>query len=646
MNKHRNGLRRILPPFSRNGQQKPSPPLSLYQGKEGGQGESEGPRQRIVRAVQGTARSMLQVLRLVGSTHAPLTVTLAILTLARSVVPAAEVWLTKLVIDTVVKAVQSGNAEAYGRHIIILAAAQFSLIAGSSLFRALANISQQLLQERVTIRVQTLIMEQANRLDLVTFENPRYYDAIQQAQRESAYRPVQMVAELFGLGRNIIIFLSMIGLLAGLSPLIALIALASPVPAFIANSRYGWYGFQLMRRQSPLRRLMSYLTTVLTTDTFTKEVKIFSLGPYFVDRYRSLAQRYYRDTRSLLVRRYLAGFGWGLLSLLATSATYLYMALLALASRITLGDLTMFTRATSQVQEGFQSILSGFSALYEHGLYVTVLFDLLAQEPRVRAPVQPIPVRRPFQQGIEFRNVSFTYPGMEQPALRNVSFSIAPGETVAIVGRNGAGKTTLVKLLARLYDPDSGQVLIDGHDVREYDPDELRREIGAIFQDYAEYHLSAGENIGVGRIERIDDEAALNAAAERGGAAETIARLPAGYRTVLGKWFDGGHQLSGGEWQKIALARAFMRDAQILILDEPTAALDAQAEYELFARIRELTQGRTAIFISHRFSTVRLADRILVLENGDLVEQGSHDALLQRNGHYAHLFELQAASYR
>jgi ATP-binding cassette subfamily B protein len=284
--------------------------------------------------------------------------------------------------------------------------------------------------------------------------------------------------------------------------------------------------------------------------------------------------------------------------------------------------------------------------MYEHQLYLKTLFELLDFAPLVRAPEHPLPVRRPMQEGIEFRNVTYTYEGKDEPALREVTFSIAPGETVAIVGHNGAGKTTLVKLLARLYDPTSGQVLIDGHDVREYDPDELRGEFGVLFQDYVSYQFTARENIGIGRVERLEDAPAISDAAAKSGASRVIETLPEGYDTVLGKWFDGGVNLSGGEWQKVALGRAFMRDAQILILDEPSAALDAKAEYELFSRLQQLAHGRTAIFISHRFSTVRRADRILVFEEGRLIEQGTHHELLALGGRYAELFNLQAASYR
>jgi ATP-binding cassette subfamily B protein len=298
------------------------------------------------------------------------------------------------------------------------------------------------------------------------------------------------------------------------------------------------------------------------------------------------------------------------------------------------------------VQGAFQGILGGVQGIYENGLYLSTLYELLEREPKIQAPEHPAPIRRPFQQGIEFRNVTYRYPGRDVPALENVSFTIEPGQTVALVGRNGAGKSTIVKLLGRLYDPDEGQILIDGRDVREYDPVALRREFGVMFQDYAAYQVSAGENIGVGNVDHADDQPAIATAAERAGADDVIAGLPEGYDTTLGKQFEGGHQLSGGEWQKIALARGFMRDAQVLILDEPTSALDAQAENDLFARIKDLTRGKMALYISHRFSTVRMADRILFLENGRLVEQGTHDELMLQGGRYADLFDLQAASYR
>lgn len=625
--------------FSRNGR-KPAP-------NDGG----GTPRWRLnagtVRAgISGTWRATVRVFRLVWSSSRLLTTGLGAMTIAQSVIPVLQVWLAGRLIDEVVEGIRSGVGDDHIRPVAILIIAQLALFLGSSLFQTLGNICQQLLQERLSIHVQLLIMEHANSLDLADFENATYYDQLQQAQRESANRPVQMVSGVFGLVRSIITFATMIALLASLSPWVAAAALLTPIPAFISGSRYGWWGFQQMRRQSPIRRLMSYLTTLLTTDSFNKEIKLFTLGDHFIGRYRTISTQYYEETKGLLVRRYLASFAWGSLTIASAVGTFFYVALLALRGSITIGALTVYSQAVQQVQGAFQGVLGGVQGLYEHGLYLSTLYDLLDRQPKIAAPAEPRPVSIPFVHGIEFQHVTYRYPAKETAALEDVSFVIKPGETVALVGRNGAGKSTIVKLLGRLYDPSEGRILIDGHDIREYDPGELRSQFGMMFQDYAAYQLSARENIGVGSVGQVDDLAAVKTAASRSGADTVIEALPGGYGSNLGKWFDEGHELSGGEWQKVALARAFMRDAQILILDEPTASLDAQAEHDLFERIRDLAAGKMAIFISHRFSTARKADKILVLEQGRLIEAGTHEELVLHGGQYANLFELQAASYR
>jgi ATP-binding cassette subfamily B protein len=391
---------------------------------------------------------------------------------------------------------------------------------------------------------------------------------------------------------------------------------------------------------------MNYLEHVLTVDSSVKEVKLFNLGEPLLKRYSDAFQVFFREDVDLARRRSIISVGLGVLASLSYYGAYAWIVFVTIAGAITLGSMTFYLTLFRQSQGAFQGLFSNITRLYEHGLFMDNLFTFLALQPQMTQAAQPVPVPPRLQRGIEFRNVSFRYPGRDDWALREINLMIAPGEKLALVGPNGAGKTTLIKLLTRLYDPTEGQILLDGVDLRDYDPDELHRRIGVIFQDFVRYQLTARENIGFGHIDHLDDVQRIDAAAQRGGADDIMAVLPAGMETMLGRWFEDGFELSGGQWQKIALSRAFMRDGEVLVLDEPTASLDAEREYAIFQRFRELTTGKIAVLISHRFSTVRMADRIAVIEGGRITEIGSHAELLQRGGTYARLFEMQAEGYR
>jgi ATP-binding cassette, subfamily B, bacterial len=620
----------------------------------------------LKQSIAGTSSALPRVLRLVWDASPRITLGLFAATVVAGVIPAGAAYTSKLLVNAVVRGIlihttQIGNVVRFHdldpnlptggptftavNMIILVAGLQLGLFALTALLGTIRNITQQLLQNSVAMRIQLMVMEKAASLDLSFYEDPASYDLLRRAQTDSINRPVLMISTAFGLVQTLLTFISMIAVLIVVSPLLALLALLSPIPAFVADTRYGWRGYNIARWGSRLLRRMTYLVNLVTTDSYAKEVKLFGLGGYFIDRYRIIANTFYSSQRAQVARRYITGFAWGNLSTIATSLTYLYVALQAVAGRLTLGDLSYYTIAAQSVQGSIQGILGGFSGMYEHNLYLNNLFELMDARSSMPVTANPVKVPQPMRGEIRFDNVTFAYPGAEKPALTDLSFTVKAGETLAVVGRNGAGKTTLFKLICRLYDPSEGRILIDGTDIRDFEPADLRAQIGAMFQDYVTYQATASENIGLGNVSDIGDREAIEAAGKQAGADELIAGLPQGYDTALGKWFDSGVNLSGGEWQKVALARAFMRDAKILLLDEPTSALDAQAEYDLFERLRSLTRGRTAVYISHRFSTVRRADRIVFLEHGTLVEEGTHEELMRLNGRYARLFRMQASAY-
>ncbi|MFL6125997.1 ABC transporter ATP-binding protein [Actinophytocola sp.] len=597
---------------------------------------------RLRVAAAGTVRGLPKVAKLTWQASPAMTIMILVSTLVGGLVPTVTAYVAKLLLDSVVAAVAGHGST--GR-IVEVSVFQLGILTFTAVSTALTNVAQQLLQERMTLTIRHQVMDHASRLDLSFFEGSESYDLLRQASQEAPSRPVSMMSSALSLVRTGITFASMIVLLVSVSPLLAVVVLLAPIPAFISQSKYGARAFMLALYVSPIRRRMEYLSSLVTTDTYAKETKVFGLGPYLVDRFRRLGQTYYTRERKLTTTRNLVGTAWSMPSTVAGAGIALYIALEAVAGRLTIGDLALYTSAATAVQSSVQGLFSGFSGMYENNLYLDTLYQFLATKPQITAPVKPRPLPEPVRGHVLFDEVSFSYPGSDERALDSVSFEIRPGETVAVVGRNGAGKSTLIKLLCRLYDPTAGRILLDGVDVREFDPEELRGRMSAMFQDYVTYQGTAAENIGLGQLSALEDRARIEDSARRAGAAERIERLPSGYDSPLGRWFDQGVSLSGGEWQKIALARAFMRDAQILILDEPTSALDAQAEHDLFARLRALAHGRTTLYISHRFSTVRQAEKILLLDHGKLTEHGTHEELMALDGHYAELFTLQAAAY-
>lgn len=569
------------------------------------------------------------------------------LTLVSAAMPAAQAWAGKLIIDAVVEAAQGTMGMAGGlRHVLPFLILELALVFISSLTNQVRSLSDRVLQSHLTNHINGMIIRKAISLDLQFFENPIFYDTLQNARRQADTSALSIVRSTLQMAQQAITLVSLIALLLRFSPWLAVIVFVAAIPSFLSQSQYAERAFRAVSRRAPESRLLNYLEMLLTGNETVKEIKLFGLGQTLLERYQTLFTKFYEEDRAIAQKRTIAGLGWGMLSSLVYYGSYAWIVLRTVAGLITLGDMSMFLSIFRQSQHSISSLLDSLNRLYESNLFLDNLITYLELEPVLVAPVNGPMAPEPIRHGIEFRNVSFRYPGSEALVLRDISLHIHPGERIALVGLNGAGKTTLIKLLTRLYDPTEGQILIDGVDLREYDLASLHQRFGVIFQDFVRYQFSVRENIGFGQIDALDDIARIQTAADRGGATDVIEALPQGYETVLGRRWESGAELSGGQWQKIALARAFMRKAEVLVLDEPTSALDAEAEYEVFRRFGELMEGRIAVLISHRFSTVRMADRIVVLSEGRIHELGTHAELIELNGAYARLFNLQAEGYR
>jgi len=589
---------------------------------------------------------LLPTLRLVWKSSPRWTMARSLLLVLQGILPLLSIYLAKLIVDTLTTSLTVADQGAVFQSIILWLALAAVVTLLITLCNSLSSLVQTAHSLRVTDYMQGLIHAQSIAADLEYYENARYYDTLRRAQQEAAQRPAQILNRLAELGRNAISLLAMAGLLFALHPLIVVVLFVTAIPTALVRSRYARLLYRWQRRRTPWERQSRYLGWLLTTDLFAKEIRLFNLGPFFSQWYQRLRQQLYQERLSITARSTVANFLSQGLAGLFVFGIYAYLVYQTLQEQLTLGDLVLYHQALQRGQSNLKGLLSSLSGLDEDNLFLANLFEFFSLKPRVKEPLTPEPVPSQLHRGVEFQEVNFYYPGTTRLALNQISFKVRPGETIALVGENGSGKTTLIKLLCRLYDPSAGMITLDGIDLRQFAIPDLRRHISVIFQDYAKYHLTAQENIWLGDVDLSADDAKIPQAACRSGADEVIRRLPQGYDTRLGKLFADGEELSIGQWQKIALARAFLRESPLIVLDEPTSALDPQAEAEVFGKFRQLIEQQAAILISHRLSTVKMVDRIYVMAQGKIVESGTHSELMQKQGTYAHLFETQAQQYR
>lgn len=581
--------------------------------------------------------------RLIWQTSPGMFTTNVILRIIRAAIPVIMLYIAKLIIDEVVRLTEvSGEKDL--SYLWLLVGSEFGIAILSDAFNRVTVLLDSLLGDKFANESSERLMRHAGTLDLAQFEDADFYDKLERARRQTVRRTALMSQVLSQLQSIITIGFLSVGLVA-FSPWLILLILVAVVPAFLGESHFNERSYSLNNQWTPERRQLDYFRYIGASDETAKEVKIFGLSDFLVEHFAMLADKYYQANKKVAVSRARWGSVFAAIGAAGYYGAYVIIIIQTVNGTLSIGDLTFLSGSFMRLRSLLETVLNQFSSMAEGSLYLKDFFEFFEMKPLISLQSKAIAIPKPIRQGFVFENVGFKYPNTDKWAIRHLNFTLHAGEKMAFVGENGAGKTTLIKLLSRLYDPSEGRILLDGVDMREYDPDALRSEIGVIFQDFVRYHMTAGTNIAVGKIERQQDAGKIGDAAYRGMADRVIAKLPQGYEQMIGKRFADGVDLSGGEWQKIAISRAYMRDAQILVLDEPTAALDARAEYEVFHRFSDLTKGKTAVLISHRFSTVRMADRILVIENGQMLEIGTHEELLLKNGKYAELFGLQAQGY-